>query len=127
MHKAIFFVRVKNSSQTVTQAAQTDEHNAVQAECLVHRLNDEQRHPSHTQVQEGGNPVKFSDEKDLQDNADDCDCPNGNEQGPALAVTDRNQTKRRVRPCNQQIYGCVIDVAENLLKPGHTETVIERR
>ena len=50
MHKAIFFVRVKNSPQTVTQTAQTDEHNAIQAECLVHRLNDEQRHPSHTQV-----------------------------------------------------------------------------
>ncbi len=127
MHKAVFFVRIKNSPQTVTQTAQTDKHNAVQAERLVHRLNDEQRHPSHTQVQEGGNSIEFSDEKDLQDNADDCDCPNGNEQVPALAVAHRNQTKRRIRPCNQQIDGCVIDVAENLLKAGQTETVIEGR
>ena len=50
-----------------------------------------------------------------------------NEQGSALAVADRNQTKRRISPCNQQVDGRVIDVAENLLKPGHTETVVERR
>lgn len=98
----------------IAQSARDHEDNGIHAELSIGGLNEKDHDPAHEQKGSLRKPDRnLSEENRFERDEENRQTPNDAKEHPTCRAAENGETKRRIRACDQNVNGVMVEDAED--------------